>query len=82
MGQLIDGIWHDQWYDTRRTGGHFIRPDSKFRIRVTADGAAGRRRRRIQGRPALSFYVSLAPVGLHPDLHRASRASRHGSPSR
>ena len=41
MGQLIDGIWHDQWYDTRRTGGHFIRPDSKFRNWVTADGAAG-----------------------------------------
>ena len=41
MGELIGGIWHDQWYDTRRTGGHFIRPDSKFRNWVTADGAAG-----------------------------------------
>ncbi|RKQ40393.1 hypothetical protein, partial [Enterobacter sp. R1(2018)] len=21
MGQLIDGVWHDTWYDTKSTGG-------------------------------------------------------------
>ncbi|MCD6745453.1 glutathione S-transferase, partial [Escherichia coli] len=23
MGQLIDGVWHDTWYDTKSTGGKF-----------------------------------------------------------
>ncbi len=25
MGQLIDGVWHDTWYDTKSTGGKFQR---------------------------------------------------------
>ena len=41
MGQLIDGVWHDDWYDTRRTGGTFKRAASQFRSWVTADGSAG-----------------------------------------
>lgn len=23
MGQLIDGVWHDTWYDTKSSGGNF-----------------------------------------------------------
>ncbi|AUH33374.1 glutathione S-transferase family protein [Paracoccus tegillarcae] len=41
MGQLVDGIWHDEWYDTKSTGGAFKRDTSRFRNWVTADGAAG-----------------------------------------
>ena len=41
MGLLIDGVWHDQWYDTSKTGGAFKRTDAKFRNWVTADGSAG-----------------------------------------
>lgn len=41
MGLLIDGKWHDQWYDTASTGGRFVRSDSIFRNWVTADGSAG-----------------------------------------
>ncbi|MGR3496516.1 glutathione S-transferase family protein [Citreimonas sp.] len=41
MGQLIDGIWHDQWYDTKSTGGKFVRSTSKFRNWITPDGAPG-----------------------------------------
>lgn len=41
MGLLVDGIWRDQWYDTAKTGGSFVRKDSQFRNWVTADGAAG-----------------------------------------
>lgn len=41
MGLLIDGIWHDQWYDTKRTGGCFVRQASQFRNWVTADGSPG-----------------------------------------
>jgi putative glutathione S-transferase len=41
MGLLIDGTWHDRWYDTDRTGGQFVRKDSQFRSWVTPDGSPG-----------------------------------------
>lgn len=41
MGQLVDGIWHDVWYDTKSNGGKFVRSVAGFRNFVTVDGAAG-----------------------------------------
>ncbi len=41
MGMLIEGVWHDVWYDTKETRGHFKRQESRFRNYVTADGSAG-----------------------------------------
>lgn len=41
MGQLVNGVWKDEWYDTDSTGGEFRRDTSKFRNWVTADGSAG-----------------------------------------
>lgn len=41
MGQLIDGVWHDTWYDTKSSGGKFQRSASAFRNWLTADGAPG-----------------------------------------
>ena len=41
MGQLVDGTWHDTWYDTSKTGGKFERSTAGFRNWVTADGSAG-----------------------------------------
>jgi putative glutathione S-transferase len=41
MGLLIDGIWRDQWYDTKGAGGRFVRPPTTFRNWVTRDGTAG-----------------------------------------
>lgn len=41
MGLLIDGTWHDQWYDTESTGGRFIRQSSQFRHWITAEGKDG-----------------------------------------
>lgn len=41
MGLLVNGQWHDQWYDTKSTGGHFKRSEAQFRNWVTADGSAG-----------------------------------------
>lgn len=41
MGLLIDGVWHDQWYDTSKSGGRFVRESSQFRNWITADGAPG-----------------------------------------
>ena len=41
MGLLIEGRWHDQWYDTAESGGRFVRKDSQFRNWVTRDGSPG-----------------------------------------
>ena len=41
MGLLIDGVWHDRWYDTKVSGGRFQRQDSSFRNWITPDGAPG-----------------------------------------
>ncbi len=41
MGQLVDGVWEDTWYDTASTGGAFKRQDAGFRSWITADGQAG-----------------------------------------
>jgi putative glutathione S-transferase len=38
MGLLIDGIWRDEWYDTKSSGGKFERPQTAFRARVEAGG--------------------------------------------
>ena len=41
MGMLLEGVWHDVWYDTKETKGHFQRAASQFRNWVTADGRPG-----------------------------------------
>lgn len=62
MGLLVDGIWHDQWYDTKSTGGKFERKAAQFRNRMTHDGEfqpeAGR----------YHLYVSLACPWAHRTL--------------
>jgi putative glutathione S-transferase len=64
MGLLIDGQWHDQWYDTDKTGGRFEREEAKFRNWIDpADGSpfppqAGRYR----------LYVSYACPWAHRTL--------------
>lgn len=41
LGLLIDGAWHNQWYDTKSTGGRFIRSDAQYRNWITKDGSPG-----------------------------------------
>lgn len=41
MGLLVDGQWHDEWYDTEASGGRFIRTTTQYRHWITADGSAG-----------------------------------------
>lgn len=31
MGLLVDGVWQDQWYNTQKSGGRFIRENAQFR---------------------------------------------------
>ncbi len=70
MGLLIDGTWHDQWYDTKSTGGRFVRKASAFRSWITPDGAPGptgtSRFKAEAGRYHL--YVSLACPWAHRTL--------------
>ncbi|MDZ4136772.1 MAG: glutathione S-transferase family protein [Paracoccaceae bacterium] len=41
MGLLVDGVWHTDWYDTKASGGKFVRSTAKFRNWITPDGSAG-----------------------------------------
>jgi glutathionyl-hydroquinone reductase len=64
MGMLIDGQWKDTWYDTKASGGSFVRPETQFRDRV--ESAAGARFPAEAGRYHL--YVSLACPWAHRTL--------------
>lgn len=64
MGLLIEGRWADQWYDTKSTGGRFVRQDSAFRGRITADGSSG-----FKAEPGrYHLYVSYACPWAHRTL--------------
>jgi glutathionyl-hydroquinone reductase len=64
MGLLVDGIWQDQWYDTKKSGGAFVRQDSAYRHRITADGSAG-----FKAEPErYHLYVALACPWAHRTL--------------
>ena len=61
MGMLVEGAWKDVARDTRKTGGEFIRPESVFRDRVTADGSSG-----FKAEPGrYHLYVALACPWAH-----------------
>ncbi len=38
MGLLVDGEWHDKWYDTKKHGGRFVRSESQFRNSIEQGG--------------------------------------------
>ncbi len=40
MGMMIDGVWTTKWYEPD-DAGKFVRPQTRFRERVTADGSSG-----------------------------------------
>ena len=37
MGLLVNGVWQDQWYDTKKSGGKFIRTEAQFRHFIDFD---------------------------------------------
>lgn len=70
MGLLVDGTWHDTWYDTKSTGGAFKRSAAQFRNWITTDGSAG-----PSGKDGFKaeagryhLYVSLACPWAHRTL--------------
>ncbi|HEY8564477.1 MAG TPA: glutathione S-transferase family protein [Beijerinckiaceae bacterium] len=70
MGLLVDGVWRDQWYDTKSTGGRFVRKDAAFRSWVTPDGAPGPTGEGgFKAEPGrYHLYVSLACPWAHRTL--------------
>ena len=64
MGQLVEGRWSDEWYDTGSSGGRFVRKDSAFREWVRADGSGA-----FSSEPGrYHLYVSLACPWAHRTL--------------
>lgn len=41
MGLLVDGVWHDTWYDTESNAGKFKREEAKLRNWITPNGEPG-----------------------------------------
>jgi putative glutathione S-transferase len=70
MGLLVDGKWHDVWYDTAKTEGRFVRKGASFRSWVSPDGTAGPSG--VGGfaaeRGRYHLYVSLACPWAHRTL--------------
>lgn len=64
MGLLVDGVWQDQWYDTKKSNGKFVRQDSKFRNTISKE--EGAEFAPESGRYHL--YVSLACPWAHRTL--------------
>jgi putative glutathione S-transferase len=52
MGLLVDGVWHDKWYDTKASDGRFVRSESQFRDQLTPA--------QVSADARLHLYVSLA----------------------
>lgn len=80
MGLLVKGKWVDEWYDTKETGGKFVRTESQFRHWITHDGQAG-----PSGKAGFKaeagryhLYVSLACPWAHRTLiFRALKGLEH-----
>ncbi|WP_150299041.1 glutathione S-transferase family protein [Pseudomonas profundi] len=62
MGRLVEGTWHDEWYDTKSTGGAFVREDAGFRNSVETGGRFAPESGRYH------LYVSLACPWAHRTL--------------
>ena len=63
MGQLVEGVWRDEWYDTSRSDGAFERPPTRFRHAI---GGPDSRYPAAAGRYHL--FVSLACPWAHRTL--------------
>jgi putative glutathione S-transferase len=70
MGLLVDGVWQTQGRDTNSADGRFVRPPTRYRHWITADGAPGPSGE--GGFPAAAgryhLYVALACPWAHRTL--------------
>jgi putative glutathione S-transferase len=70
MGLLVEGKWQDRWYDTKDSGGKFVRTQSQWRDWITREGTppAGRSRGFKAEPGRYHLYVSLACPWAHRTL--------------
>ncbi|WP_378949274.1 glutathione S-transferase family protein [Mesorhizobium sp. ANAO-SY3R2] len=70
MGLLVEGKWQDRWYDTKSTGGKFVRSHAQWRDWITVDGKPAEGRiRGFKAEPGrYHLYVSLACPWAHRTL--------------
>lgn len=66
MGLLVEGAWKDQWYDTKKSNGKFVRQDSMFRD--TIEPANSSTSQFIAEKGRYHLYVSLACPWAHRTL--------------
>lgn len=66
MGQLVEGIWHDVWYDTKAHGGRFVRTVTQFRNWLSKDGKTAETGRAFPAeKNRYHLYVSYACPWAH-----------------
>ncbi|WP_172561470.1 glutathione S-transferase family protein [Vibrio furnissii] len=64
MGKLVEGVWQNVWYDTKSSGGRFVREDAGFRGWIDNDADA-----QFAPKPGrYHLYVSLACPWAHRTL--------------
>ncbi|BBM01342.1 glutathione S-transferase family protein [Microbulbifer sp. GL-2] len=70
MGLLVEGQWHDHWYDTDKQGGEYLREAAQLLNWITNDGSPG-----LTGEGGFAaeagryhLYVSLACPWAHRTL--------------
>lgn len=71
MGLLIDGEWHEQWYDTKKSGGKFQRENAQFRHWLDTEPSSARHDDETVFPVAADryhLYVSLACPWAHRTL--------------
>ncbi len=61
MGLLVKGEWHTDWYDTKSSGGEFIRTDAQFRNQIGDENYPAEKGR-------YHLFVSLACPWAHRTL--------------
>ena len=63
MGLYVDGVWHDQWYDTAKSDGRFEREPNSIRNFVTPDGSPARPAKAgFRLKPAVIIFMSASPA--------------------
>ncbi|KLV09266.1 glutathionyl-hydroquinone reductase YqjG [Photobacterium aquae] len=68
MGKLVQGVWHDVWYDTKDSGGKFVREDAGFRHWVKSARDKGDDHLFAAESGRYHLYVSLACPWAHRTL--------------
>ena len=62
MGLLVDGVWRDDSTPIAHSDGRFVRPQTRFRNLVTADGSPARPATAASRQRAAIISTSRSPV--------------------